>query len=46
VTKKGADVRYVVTNLTKGTAQRLYENVYCARGQAKNLIKRHKSQPA
>jgi len=46
VTKKGADVRYVVTNLTKGTAQRLYENVYCARGQAENLIKRHKSQLA
>jgi hypothetical protein len=44
VTKKGADVRYIVTNLTKGTAQRLYENVYCARGQAENLIKRHKSQ--
>jgi Transposase DDE domain group 1 len=46
VTKKGADVRYSVTNLTKGTAQRLYENVYCARGQAENLIKRHKSQLA
>jgi hypothetical protein len=45
-TKKGADVRYIVTNLTKGTAQRLYENVYCARGQAENLIKRHKSQLA
>ena len=45
-TKKGADVRYIVTNLTKGTAKRLYENVYCARGQAENLIKRHKSQLA
>ncbi|HEY2884193.1 MAG TPA: IS1380 family transposase [Rhizomicrobium sp.] len=45
-TKKGADVRYIVTNLTKGTAQRLYENIYCARGQAENLIKRHKSQLA
>jgi len=45
-TRKGADVRYIVTNLTKGTAQRLYENVYCARGQAENLIKRHKSQLA
>src|ERR1019366_1102642 len=30
----------------KGAAQRLYENVYCARGQAENLIKRHKSQLA
>jgi len=45
-TKKGADVRYIVTNLNKGTARRLYENVYCARGQAENLIKRHKSQLA
>jgi hypothetical protein len=45
-TKKGADVRYIVTNLTKGTAQRLYEDIYCARGQAENLIKRHKSQLA
>ena len=43
---KGADVRYIVTNLTKGTARQLYENVYCARGQAENLIKRHKSQLA
>jgi len=45
-TKKGADVRYIVTNLTKGTARRLYESIYCARGQAENLIKRHKSQLA
>jgi hypothetical protein len=46
VTRKGADVRYIVTNLTKGTARRLYEDIYCARGQAENLIKRHKSQLA
>jgi Transposase DDE domain group 1 len=46
VTRKGADVRYVVTNLTKGTAQWLYDHLYCARGQAENLIKRHKSQLA
>ena len=45
-TKKGADVRYIVTNLTKGTARQLYEDIYCARGQAENLIKRHKSQLA
>jgi hypothetical protein len=43
---KGADVRYIVTNLTKGTARQLYEDIYCARGQAENLIKRHKSQLA
>jgi len=46
VTRKGADVRYVVTNLKRGSAKHLYEKVYCARGQAENLIKRHKSQLA
>ena len=46
VTRKGADVRYVVTNIKRGTARYLYETVYCARGQAENLIKRHKSQLA
>lgn len=46
VTRKGADVRYIVTNIRGGTARRLYEAVYCARGQAENLIKRHKSQLA
>jgi hypothetical protein len=46
VTRKGADVRYVVTNLKRGTGRYLYEKVYCARGQAENLIKRHKSQLA
>src|SRR6202051_5414914 len=29
-----------------GTARHLYEKLYCARGQAENLIKRHKSQLA
>jgi hypothetical protein len=43
---KGADVRYVVTNIKRGSAKHLYENVYCARGQAENLIKRRKSQLA
>jgi len=46
VTRKGADVRYVVTNIKGGRARYLYEKVYCARGQAENLIKRHKSQLA
>lgn len=43
---KGTDVRYVVTNLTKGSARQLYEDIYCARGRAENLIKRHKGQLA
>jgi hypothetical protein len=46
VTRKGADVRYIVTNIKGGTARHLYKKVYCARGQAENLIKRHKSQLA
>jgi hypothetical protein len=45
-TAKGLDTRYVVTNITYGTAEWLYDSVYCARGQAENLIKRHKSQLA
>src|SRR6202522_3774297 len=45
-TRKGLDVRYVVTNITHGTAAWLYDSLYCARGQAENLIKRHKSQLA
>src|SRR3954464_12040932 len=38
---KGADSRFVVTNL-RGTPRWLYETLYCARGQAENLIKAHK----
>jgi len=44
-TRKGLDIRYVVTSL-KGTARHLYETVYCARGQAENFIKWHKAQLA
>jgi hypothetical protein len=42
---RGLDVRYVVTTLA-GTAEHLYETVYCARGQAENFIKLHKTQLA
>lgn len=45
-TTKGLDIRYVVTNLPKGTAEWLYDKVYCARGQAENLIKLHKTELA
>ena len=45
-TPKGLDIRYVVTNIARGTAEWLYETLYCARGQAENLIKRHKTQLA
>jgi hypothetical protein len=42
----GLDIRFVVTNLADGSAERIYDVIYCARGQAENLIKRHKSQLA
>ena len=38
---QGADTRFIVTNLP-GLPKSLYEKVYCARGQAENLIKAHK----
>jgi hypothetical protein len=37
-TDKGSNPRFVVTNLA-GTAQELYEEVYCARGEMENRIK-------
>lgn len=44
--RRGLDVRYVVTSLKESDAQHIYEAVYCARGQAENLIKQHKAQLA
>jgi hypothetical protein len=38
---RGTDSRFVVTNLA-GTPRWLYEALYCARGQAENLVKAHK----
>jgi hypothetical protein len=43
---RGLDIRYVVTNLSHGSAEWLYDTLYCARGQAENLIKLHKTQLA
>ena len=40
----GLDIRYVVSSLKTGSAERIYDRLYCARGQAENLIKLHKSQ--
>jgi hypothetical protein len=45
-TYQGLDTRYVVTNIAHCGPQWLYDSLYCARGQAENLIKRHKSQLA
>jgi hypothetical protein len=41
---QGLDVRFVVTNLARPDPETLYGALYCARGQAENLIKLHKSQ--
>ena len=37
-TDKGSNPRFIVTNL-RGGSQRLYDNVYCARGEMENRIK-------
>jgi hypothetical protein len=42
----GLDIRYVVTSLAAGSAEYIYDVLYCARGQAENLIKMHKGQLA
>jgi hypothetical protein len=42
--RRGIDIRYVVTSLQESDAEHIYEMVYCARGQAENLIKQHKAQ--
>jgi hypothetical protein len=45
-TKLGLDIRFVVTSLDVGSAEWIYDSLYCARGQAENLIKLHKTQLA
>jgi hypothetical protein len=45
-TRLGLDIRFVVTSLAAGTPEHVYEVLYCARGQAENLIKLHKTQLA
>ncbi len=43
VTAKGADVRYVVTDMERAKAGDLYKIVYCGRGVAELYIKDHKT---
>src|SRR6478672_7826307 len=45
-TMLGLDIRFVVTSLDVGSAEWIYHSLYCARGQAENLIKLHKTQLA
>ncbi|ADU14090.1 IS1380 family transposase [Asticcacaulis excentricus] len=43
-TPMGLDNRFVVTSLTDPDPETLYAKLYCARGNAENLIKLHKTQ--
>ncbi len=45
-TTLGLDIRFVVTNLDKGSAEHIYDVIHSARGQAENLVKMHNSQLA
>jgi hypothetical protein len=45
-TTLGLDIRFVVTSLASGSAEFIYDTLYCQRGQAENLIKLHKAQLA
>ena len=45
-TTLGLDIRFVVTSLEHGSPEWVYDSLYCARGQAENLIKLHKTQLA
>jgi Transposase DDE domain group 1 len=45
-TRLGLDIRFVVTNIAHGSPEWIYDSLYCARGQAENLIKLHKTQLA
>ncbi len=40
----GMNIGYIVTSLSDGTPEHLYERVHCARGQMENPIKLHKAQ--
>jgi hypothetical protein len=43
---QGLDIRFVVTSFARGSAEWVYDSLYCARGQAENLVKLHKAQLA
>ena len=43
-TTLGLDIRFVVANIKTGSAGRIYDVLYCERGNMENLIKLHKSQ--
>jgi hypothetical protein len=42
ITKKGENLRYIVSNVKDAQPQQLYDIIYCARGNMENNIKDHK----
>lgn len=42
ITKKGENLRYIVSNVEDAQPQQLYDVIYCARGNMENNIKDHK----
>jgi hypothetical protein len=42
ITKKGENLRYIVSNIEDAQPQQLYDVIYCARGNMENNIKDHK----
>ena len=43
---QGVDTRFIVTSLGGGSARTIYQDIYCARGQAENHIKAWKTHLA
>jgi hypothetical protein len=43
VSEKGVNTRFVVTDMEQARTQVLYRQIYCARGDAENDIKEHKT---
>jgi hypothetical protein len=42
---QGLDIRFVVTSFARGGAEWIYDSLYCARGQAENLVKVRPARP-
>ena len=45
VSDQGVNTRFVVTDMEQARTKVLYQQIYCARGQAENEIKDHKLLP-
>jgi len=45
-TKKGANTRFIITNLTHNNIKFIYQTIYCGRGTSEMYIKEHKNHLA